>query len=63
MTSFFWSELVLLLIVAFVCGCFGFILGSFLSTSAPSDRDDPFLTPLPRQYAHECDAHYPCIGD
>ena len=61
MDSFLWSQLVLLLIVAFVAGCAGFIAGSLCTTAAHADRRDPLL---PREFEHECDAHcYPRIGD
>jgi hypothetical protein len=61
MDNFMLSQLVLLRIVAFVAGCFGFILGSLCATSAHADRSDPFLQ---REFEHECDAHcYPRIGD
>lgn len=56
MDSQFWSQLVVLLIVAFAAGCIGFILGSFMSTAAYADRHDPFVQP---EFEHECDAHYP----
>lgn len=60
MTPYFWSQLVLLLIVAASCGAFGFILGSLCATSAIADAGDPLL---PREFEHECDAPYPRIGD
>lgn len=61
MNSFMLAQLVLLLIVAFVSCCLGFILGSLCATSARADRGDPLLQ---REFEHECDAHcYPRIGD
>jgi hypothetical protein len=61
MDSFLWSHLVLLLIVVFVAGYAGFILGSICATGARADRVDPFM---PREFEHECDARcYPRIGD
>jgi hypothetical protein len=60
MNNFMISQLVLLLIVAFVCGCFGFILGSFCATSANADRNDPFGA---RDFEHESDAPYPRLWD
>jgi hypothetical protein len=60
MDNFILSKLVLLLIVEFVAGCFGFILVSLCATSAHADRCDPFL---PRDFEHECDAHYPRSWD
>jgi len=61
MNSFILAQLVLLLIVAFVAGCAGFILGSVCATSSHADRRDPLLL---REFEHECDAHcYSRIGD
>ncbi|MFM0306240.1 hypothetical protein P0D71_00400 [Paraburkholderia sp. RL17-383-BIF-A] len=61
MNSFMLAQLVLLLIVAFVSCCLGFILGSLLATGAQADRGDPLLN---HEFEHESDAHcYPRIGD
>lgn len=62
MDSNFWSFFVLLLIVGFVAACIGYILGSICATVAIADRHDPFQ-PKHREYEHECDAHYPRIGE
>ncbi|NPT38546.1 hypothetical protein [Paraburkholderia xenovorans] len=45
------------LFMAMAVGMFaGFILGSLCATATHADAADPFLE-------HECDAHYPRIGD
>lgn len=60
MNSFILAPLVLLSIVGFVAGCFGFILGSLCAPSACADRRDARME---REFEHECDAHYPRAGD